>query len=154
MDLCSFLCGVFAGGPSRCVHAAPQWGPGSVCGCEAAPGWQQILLPQPGGCGMPPAGVLLAALRHLPTAAHFQGNHGEVGGQRGDPTGLGAVRADSLGWLLLTALSAPALGIHSPPLCVRRDACWEPCRCASIAGRALGLRADTAIIPDCHEQGS
>lgn len=60
---------------------------------------------------MPPAGVLLAALRHLPTAAHFQGNHGEVGG-------FSVVTPLGWGLCVLTAWAGCCLLLYLHPLLV------------------------------------
>ncbi|KAM6045983.1 nephrocystin-4 isoform 3-T3 [Theristicus caerulescens] len=63
-----------AGGGSGWRLPSPcQRHPGPVHRREAPAGWQQVHLPQPGGRGVPPAGVLLAALPVLQAAPHLQG---------------------------------------------------------------------------------
>lgn len=72
-EFCCCWCLFCAGGSRRSVCSAPERRPGPVCRREASEGWQQVHLPQPGGRGVPPAGVLLAGLRLLQAASHFQG---------------------------------------------------------------------------------
>lgn len=78
---------VSAGGSGWCLPSPCQWHSGPVCRCEASEGRQQVHLPQPGGRGVPPAGVLLAALPGLQAAPHLQGTASLVMGKHGDSAG-------------------------------------------------------------------
>ncbi|XP_051493523.1 nephrocystin-4 isoform X2 [Apus apus] len=62
-----------AGGSGWDIPSSCQRHPGAVCWGEASAGRQPVHLPQPGGCGVPPAAVLLAALPGLSAAPHLQG---------------------------------------------------------------------------------
>lgn len=96
---------VSAGGSGRRLPSPRQRHPGPVPRRETPAGRQQVHLPQPGGRGVPPAGVLLAALPVLQAAPHLQGTAALAPEKRGDGTGpVVAVWPVTRGRLLLLPL--------------------------------------------------
>ncbi|ETE63838.1 Nephrocystin-4, partial [Ophiophagus hannah] len=65
-------------GAGRGLRPAGQRGPGPTPGTSAAERRQPLHLPQPGGRGVPPAGLYLAGLRVLPAALHLQGSNKKI----------------------------------------------------------------------------
>jgi len=110
-----------AGGSGWRLPAPCQRHPGPVRRREAAAGWQQVPLPQRGGCGVPPARVLLAALPVLPAAPRLQGTAALAPEGCGDGVGPAlAVRPVTWGSLLrppfLTSMGFLALATLSTHL--------------------------------------